>query len=284
MLLALPGSKGCFSILQEALGNAQYRIRINKTVRDQLLDFQWMTESLSFRPMHLAEVVLTPPSYFSAMDTAKDGMGGVWFSPLLPVKPLAICHHKLQQLQHPILWQVRFSEEIQKQLVSFNKPTGSVTNSDLELSGVIAHKDIIVQALPPSPHLSTCAFSNNTPVVSWKFKVSTSMCGPAAYLLQSAALHKQHYCYDIKMHYLPGHLNTMADNCSCLWSLSDSQLVSYFNSTYPQPNTWKMHHLWPVIHSTLTCNFLKKLLQPDLYLHELPWHNQLGPSGSRFAT
>ena len=282
MSLALPGSAGCFSHLQEALGHAQNRVKITQPVRDQLLDFKWMADSISKRPTHLAEVVPTPPSYYGAMDAAKEGMGGVWFPPV-KAQPLSIRPPRSQELSHPILWRAPFPPNVKSKLVSLQNPHGIITNSDLELAGAVAHDDVLVQALPPSPHLSTCTFSDNTPAVAWKHKGSTSTTGPAAYLLQTAALHKRHYRYNNEMHHLPGHLNRMADDCSRLWSLSDDQLITHFNSTYPQPNTWKMHRLRPEMHSTLICNLLTKRSQPASYLRDLPRHAQRGPYGSRFA-
>jgi len=81
MAIAIPGSKGCFSFLQHALRPGAARIKITKQVRDQLLDFLWLSEDVCNHPTHLAEVVPTPPSYVGAMDAAKAGMGGVWFPP-----------------------------------------------------------------------------------------------------------------------------------------------------------------------------------------------------------
>ena len=189
MQLALPGSAGCFSFLQEALGANNQRVKISTPVRDQLRDFKWIASSLRSRPTHLAEVVPTPPTYFGAMDAAKQGMGGVWFPPLDQGPPLAIQQPRAARLQHPTLWQARFPPKIQSQLVSLNNPSGSITNTDLEISGAIAHDDILTTALPTVAHLSTCTFSDNTPAVSWKTKGSTSTQGAAAYLLQTAALH-----------------------------------------------------------------------------------------------
>ena len=145
MQLALPGSAGCFSFLQEALGPSNQRVKISKLVRDQLQDFKWIASSLSSRPTHLAEVVPTPPTYFGTMDAAKEGMGGVWLPPPNQAPPLAIQQPKASRLQHPILWRARFPQKIQSQLVSLANPTGSITNSDLELSGAIAHDDILPQ-------------------------------------------------------------------------------------------------------------------------------------------
>ena len=284
MQLALPGSAGCFSFLQDALGANNQRVKISQPVRDQLQDFKWIATSLSSRPTHLAEVVPTPSTYFGAMDAAKQGMGGVWFPPLNQGPPLAIQQPRSARLQHPILWRARFPPKIQSQLVSVDNPSGSITNSDLELSGAIAQDDVLTTALPTVAHLSTCTFSDNTPAVSWKTKGSTSTHGPAAYLLQTAALHKRHHRYQNELHYLPGRLNAMADDCSRLWQLTDSQLVSYFNFTYPQAATWKLHHLRPEMLSVLTSNLQMKRLQPESFLLDQQRPTPPGRSGLRFAT
>ena len=63
MSLAIPGSKGCFSFLQEALTPTSSIVNITSVVRDQLRDFLWLAKDIINRPTHLAEVVPSPPSY-----------------------------------------------------------------------------------------------------------------------------------------------------------------------------------------------------------------------------
>ena len=120
--------------------------------------------------------------------------------------------------------------------------TGKITNSDLELAGTIAHDDVLASTVPVH-HLTTCAFSDNTPVIAWQTKGSTTTSGPAVYLLQVSALHHRHFRYKTELHHIPGDLNAMADNCSRLWHLTDDELLTYFNSTYPQLRSWNMFHL-----------------------------------------
>ena len=194
--------------------------------------------------------------------------GGVWFPPLDQAPPLVLQQPKASRLKHPILWQARFPPKIQSQLVSYDNPNNLVTNSDLQLSSAITHNDVLANALPLVAHLSTCTFSDNTPAVAWK-KGSTSTNGPVSYLLQTAALHRRHYCYQNELQYLPSWLNTMADDCSRLWQLTDSQLISYFNSTYLQAATWKLHHLRPKMLSVLLSNLQKRQLPLVLYLPDL---------------
>ncbi len=68
------------------------------------------------------------------MDAAKPGMGGVWFPPG-KLAPNAIHPSAGHALQHPILWHNQFPEYIQQLLVSTDNPAGTITNSDLELTG-----------------------------------------------------------------------------------------------------------------------------------------------------
>ncbi|EJK61866.1 hypothetical protein THAOC_17564 [Thalassiosira oceanica] len=56
----------------------------------------------------------------------------------------------------------------------------------------------------------------------------------------------------------PGLANKMADDCSRLWHLSDSDLLAYFGVTYPQSEPWQICHLEPesasALLSALSCN------------------------------
>ena len=282
MSLAIPGSCGCFSFLQHALRPGAKRIKITKHVRHQLKDFLWLANDVSSCPTHLAEVVPTPPSYYGAMDAAKSGMGGVWFSPLTNV-PLAITPHRSNLLQQPCLWRSPFPDSVQDDLVSFKNPTGSITNSDLELASTIPTSDDILASAVPIEHISTCSLCDNTPAVSWRTKGSTTTVGLAAYLLQLSSLHQRHFRYKPEIHHIVGDKNAMADACSCLWHLSDSELLTHFNLHYPQTQSWTMRHLRPEMNSALISCLHRKRSLPESYLPEIEKGKELGTSGVRFA-
>ena len=281
MSLAIPGSSGCFSFLQDALKPGLQRVKLTPTVKDQLQDLLWLANSLATRPTHLAEVVPTPPSYVGAVDAAKEGMGGVWFNMPDPL-PLSIQPRKADQLSAPVLWRARFPPSVQEQLVSTDNPTGSITNSDLELAGTVGH-DSVLAATVPVQHVTSCTFTDNTPTVAWRHKGSVTTTGPAAYLLRLSALHRRHHRYKPETQFLAGTLNTMADDCSRLWNLNDSQLISYFNSKYPQPLSWRMCHLPPEMHSALISCLHRRRLMPESFLRAPRKPSEPGTSGLRFA-
>ena len=281
MSIAIPGSRGCFSFLQHALRPGAKRIHITQPVRDQLLDFLHLAQDVTSRPTHIAEVVPTPPTYYGSMDAAKAGMGGVWFPPG-PPEPNTIHPHRSSRLQAPILWRQRFSPQLQSLLVSFDNPTGTISNSDLELAGTIAHDDILSNATSVA-HLGICGLTDNTPAMAWRRKGSTTTTGPAAYLLQISSIHQRHFRYKPDTHYIPGPINAMADDCSRLWFLSDAQLIDYFNSTYPQKESWRMHHLRPEMNCALTSALLQTRSEPASYLPVIERPRRPGTSGVRFA-
>ena len=281
MSIAIPGSRGCFSFLQHALRPGAKRIHITQPVRDQLLDFLHLAQDITSRPTHIAEVVPTPPTYYGSMDAAKEGMGGVWFPPGSP-EPNTVHPHRSSRLQAPILWRQRFSPQLQSLLVSFDNHTGTISNSDLELAGTIAHDDILANATSVA-HLGICGLTDNTPAMAWRRKGSTTTTGPAAYLLQISSIHQRHFRYKPDTHYIPGPINAMADDCSRLWFLSDAELIDYFNSTYPQKESWQMHRLRPEMNCALTSALLQTRSEPASYLPVIERPRRPGTSGVRFA-
>jgi hypothetical protein len=134
MTLAIPGSRGLFSCLQTGFQHTDaYWIRMTKEITDQLADFEHLAWSLAQRPMRIAKIVPDHPVVIGLHNVSGLGMGGIW----LP----ATTNTHLQ----PILWQTTFPPEIVTQLVSFDNPAGTVNNSELELAGMIAHQDVLVQ-------------------------------------------------------------------------------------------------------------------------------------------
>ena len=225
MSIGIPGSRGLFSQLQEGLKYTEKgRLRVTSDMEDQLADFEYLAQGLAKRPTHLSELVPDHPVAVGPHDASGTGMGGIWIP--------AITNSNL----NPILWRDKFPSSITQQLVSFDNPHGTVTNSDLELAGGIAHADVLVQEVNCCGR-TVVPFTDNTPTLAWLHKGSTSTTGPAAYLLRIASIHQRHYRYLAKPDFIKGDVNNMADDCSRLWKLTDSQLLAYFNHTYPQSRT-----------------------------------------------
>jgi hypothetical protein len=60
--------------------------------------------------------------------------------------------------------------------------------------------------------------------------------------------------------YLPGSLNSMGDDASRRWDLSDDELLTHFNLSYPQPMPWQLFHLNSTMLSAMTSMLHRKRL------------------------
>jgi hypothetical protein len=135
MVLAIPGGRGIFSVLQEVLKHRcdnGSRVRLTSGVHSVLHDFRGLARDLARRPTRIAELVPAPlPATLGAQDVAGQGMGGVHFIPLP------------QGDVQPLLWRSSFCREVQSRLITFSNPAGTITNSDLELAASVAQHDIL---------------------------------------------------------------------------------------------------------------------------------------------
>ena len=77
------------------------------------------------------------------------------------------------------------------------------------------------------------------------------------------ALHQRTHRYVARTHYIPGPVNAMADDASCLWHLTDTDLLTHFDSHYPQLTSWTLRTLTPTMASALTGAIFKKRRVPE---------------------
>ena len=94
-----------------------------------MTDFAELADNLHSRPTRVEELIADEPAGIGAVDASGSGMGGVWFVPDM----------------RPLVWRRKFNPSVQKNLVTATHPTGTVSNSDLELVGIVAHQDILAQ-------------------------------------------------------------------------------------------------------------------------------------------
>ena len=185
----------------------------------------------------------------------------------------------MKKQAEPIVWRQRFPAYIQSRWVTDFNPRGDITNSDAELCGVLGGNDVCAQSLDVQHrNITTCC--DNTPSVEWSLKGSVSRESPVAYLLRLLALHRRFYPFISTVTHIPGDTNSMADDASRLWNLSDTELLAHFNSKYPQARSWKLAALRPQIHSTLISSLYKKRSTKGLFLLE-PEHTNVASGNGK---
>ena len=282
MSIALPGSRGLFSLMQEALRHqADSRLRLTKEVHAALDDFRWLAKDLTTRPTRLYEIVPQPdPELLGAQDASGIGMGGVWFpaSTAVQTRNPDSSAAKSSAVPTPILWRARFPQELVRDLISDQNKTGQVTNSDFELAAGLVQHDVAAHAFDIREK-TIATGSDNTPTIAWQTKGSTTTTSAPAYLLRLQALHQRYHRYQTSSFFVPGRLNAMADDCSRLWHLTDTELLSHFNSKYPQTASWRLAHPRPGMLSSVTSALRRRRPEPELYLREPNPTTGLGSSG-----
>ena len=133
----------------------------------------------------------------------------------------------------PIVWRQQFPTDIQSRWVSDVNPRGDITNSDAELCGVLGGHDVCAQNFDVRHrNITTCC--DNMLLVAWSLKGSVYGDSPVAYLLRILVLHRRFYRFISTVTHLSGDTNSMADDVSQLWNLSDTKLLTHFNLNYPQ--------------------------------------------------
>ena len=229
MAAALPGARGLFSTLQDVLKRkANSRVRLSRRVFDSLTDFRAIADSLRNRPTRFRELIpVGDPIAVGACDASQRGMGGVWFAAGLP----------------PLVWRSEFPPAIQRSLVTSDNRTGTISISDLELAGTIAHKDVLAHALPCVAERPIWLAGDNRASLAWATKGSATSTTARAYLLRLNALHQRRFRYVPQHDYIAGKANVMADDASRRWDLSDAALLTHFNSSYPQDSLWTLQPL-----------------------------------------
>ena len=272
MALALPGARGLFSVLQDALSKGdRNRVRITQQVWDVVADFTAIADSLKHRPTRLRELVPTAPLYIGASDACQSGMGGVWFHATDPTQP-------------PIVWRTPYDERIVAALITADNPSGTISISDLELLlAMIAHKDIL-PAHADIAERTLWMVTDNRAALSWSAKGSATSVAARAYLLRYNALHQRFYRYVATHDHIAGAANTMADDASRRWDLSSDAFLTHFNSTFPQALPWRVHHLRSSTHSDLISALFRRR-RGSVSLDSAPiLATRLGLSGQLSAT
>ena len=149
------------------------------------------------------------------------------------------------------VWRHPFDQATQDQLITADRPQGTLTNSDLEQAGVLGQLGTIAEHLPVAyATIHTCC--DNTPAVARFTRGAVTSDRAPAYLCRLASHHQRAHRYCATVSYLPGDLNRMADDASRLQSLTDPAFLAHFDSTYPQGKNWQLR-------------FLPKQLCSDLY-------------------
>jgi hypothetical protein len=152
------------------------KLVVTDALKAILRDWSALIRLVGRRPTHVTELVEHPPAYQGFVDASKWGAGGV-------------CSGGTKQLI-PIVWFYEWPQTIRDQFCSASNKTGSLTISDLELTGILLQWLVLkhVVDMPTLRDASVSIWCDNLPAVAWMYKFRTSTSLVAAQILWALAL------------------------------------------------------------------------------------------------
>ena len=275
MAVALPGSRNMFSRLQRSLASRHKgRIALNKGTHQALEDFRWMANDISSRPTRIAELVPLDPILEGHHDAAgSTGAGGVWF----PGENANVREGYLPNV--PVLWRLPWPQDIIDRVVTDANPSGTITNSDLELAGGLLHLDCAAQVFDTRER-TILSKGDNLNTTHWERKGSTSTESAAAFLLRLFGIHQRFHRYVPRFDYISGPSNHLADALSRYFDLPLSDIYSQYEYLFPQSHGFQVWTPPSGIVSSIISALRKKQSPREFLLVAPPPPSRTGTSGS----
>jgi hypothetical protein len=259
----LPAAKAFFTPINNALRGFPTFIGLSRhgEVRRALLDIAVLIRNLASRPTHVRELVQNSLDYVGYCDASGFGAGGVWFGG--------------EKHLQPIVWRIQWPLDITTALVSTSNPNGTITNSDLEMAGVLLHEAVLEHTLGDDMLGAQMAIGcDNSPAVAWTTRMATRSESPIAFRLLRGLAMRQRVTQSAPpaVFHVAGVNNTLADVASrrlagvaspfhLLEKSPDAMcpetFLTIFDSSYPLPqqqswtNVQPPSGLWSNVISTL---------------------------------
>jgi hypothetical protein len=231
----LPVAKAFFTPLYNALRGLHGHIGLgaNSEGRQALTDAAAVIRDLARRPTHVSELTQHELHYTGCCDASAFGAGGVWFGADRELTPL--------------VWRVQWPKDITDAVVSFKNPSGRITNSDLELAGVVLQNSVLEAHLGPNlAMVQTAIGSDNSPAVAWTNRMATRSISPIAFRLIKGLAMRQRTTRAAPpaVFHVAGVRNTLAEVASRVipgvppmettpGSLCPVEFLTHFDSSYP---------------------------------------------------
>ena len=226
--IAIPCGKPILGQLNRYMASASKhpgrKLLVTEDLQAILRDWSALIRLVGRRPTHVKELIEHPPSYQGFVDASKWGVGGVWFG---GTKNLI-----------PIVWFYEWPQEIRDQFCSSSNRTGTLTISDLELTGILLQWLVLEHIVDPTTlrNSSVSIWCDNLPAVAWMYKFRTSTSIVAARILRALAvrLHTNRAAL-LSVEHISGIYNKMADVASRRHSLDNKTFLTEFSALFPPP-------------------------------------------------
>ena len=254
--MGVPGGKGLFTPINKQLGKEAKWINLtrNSPLRTALTDWRALLLEANKEPTKALELVHGEPAYIGIVDASKGGVGGVVFGHLEECKPT--------------VFRFEWPAEIQAKVQTQENPSGTITNSDLEMAGLLLVWLVMEAVVPSLRHKHVALLSDNSPSVSWVTRLASKSSMIAGALLRALALRlRVNRTSPLTPLHIRGVHNRIGDIPSRSFGYKkewhfpcEKSFLTFFNSTFPLPNqdSWHIFQLQPKICTRVTSVLLTK--------------------------
>ena len=189
MAIALPVARHMFGRLQNSImPKSKTRVDLSKGVHEALDNFRCIAQYLVSCPTRIAEIIPLSPSAEGCHDASGKGAGGVWF-PGDTIYPREGWNSDIS-----VLCCIELTYYITRLLVLSNNPTGTITNSYLDLSMGLICIEAISHTFNTRER-TVVSKGDNLNTTLWGRKGSTTTNSPPSYLLQLFRIHQWYRFY-----------------------------------------------------------------------------------------
>ena len=238
--ISIPAAKGLLSPINKLLAIEPPTVYFhrNRHLLEAIVDCRALLRESTVSPTRCRELVAAWPDYVGVKDASGEGVGGV-----------IIGENKACP---PTVFRLQWPQDIKDDLVSDKNPKGRITNSDLEMAGLLLLFLIMEAVCIDLGETHIGLYSDNSPTVSWVRRLASRHSVVAAQLVR-ALTHRMKAARTSPLtpFHIRGIHNAMTDIPSRSWGsepgwncANDDELLTLFNTKFPLPNqaSWTVFH------------------------------------------
>ena len=248
--LTIPAGRGLLSPFYSVIAAAPRFVFIHRNIplKNAVIDCRTFLHESIGKPTLCKNLVAAWPDYVGITDASAHGAGGIIIGENLGVPPT--------------VFRVQWPPEISTAIVSTENPHGSITNSDLEMAGLLLLWTVMEDVCPSVKNVHVALFSDNSPTVHWVQRLAAKSSKIAMQLIRALALrlHLSQTSPLIPLH-IAGIDNAMTDipsrsfGSNPQWHCtSHSEFLTLFNKTFPLPlqASWTVYQVSSGISTRVT--------------------------------
>ncbi len=231
----------------------------NKTLYNTIATIRTFLRDTACKPTKCKQLVPGHPHFIGIDDASGYGVGGI------VVGELDACV--------PTVFRLEWPQSIRDNLVTEENPNGSITNSDLEMAGLLLLWFVMEEVCPALALKHLALFSDNQPTVCWVARLASKNSTLAMYMLQILAYRlKLSETSPLIPQHIKGDHNAITDipsrsfGSEPKWHCkTDDELLTLFNSRFPLPsqNSWRVFRLSNEISTKVISLLLTKRFDLD---------------------